>query len=172
MGWQVIWRSDILLRMTTTPNPPRGFSRFMYRAPIWLYRAHLGFVLGKRFLLLNHIGRKSGQARQAVLEVANYLPDQDTFIVASGFGFKSDWYLNVKAQPEVTIQVGRRQMEVMVTLLSPEQSGKQMADYYRRHPRTARSLVTRLLGHEVADDEEAYRQVGQEHIPFVTFTTR
>lgn len=157
--------------MTTVPNPPRGFSRILYRAPIWLYRAHLGFLMGQRFLLLNHIGRKSGQARQAVLEVANYLPESDTFIVASGFGFKSDWYLNVKMQPQVTIQVGRRRIEVTASLLSAQESGEQMASYYRRHPTAARNL-TRLLGLDVADDEEAYRQIGEENIPFVAFPPR
>ena len=157
--------------MTATPSPPRGFSRLMYRAPIWLYRAHLGFLLGHRFLLLNHVGRKSGQVRQAVLEVANYLPESDTFIVASGFGFKSDWYQNLQAQPEVTIQVGRRRIEVMANLLSPAESGAQMADYYRRHPTAARNL-SHLLGHEVADNEEAYRRLGEERIPFVAFRPR
>lgn len=157
--------------MTAAPNPPRGFSRLMYRAPIWLYRAHLGFLLGQRFLLLNHVGRQSGKPRQAVLEVANYLPEQDTYIVASGFGFKSDWYLNVKAQPDVTIQAGRRQLAVTAKLLSPEESGEQMADYYRRHPTAARNL-SRLLGHEVADNEEAFRLAGETLIPFVAFPPR
>jgi deazaflavin-dependent oxidoreductase (nitroreductase family) len=127
--------------------------------------------LGQRFLLLNHVGRKSGKPRQAVLEVANYLPEEDTFIVASGFGFKSDWYLNLKAQPEVTIQVGRRRIAVKANVLSAKQSGEQMADYYRRHPTAARNL-SRLLGHEVADNEEAYREAGEAFIPFVAFIPR
>ncbi len=155
----------------TARTPPRGISRILYRAPISLYRVGLGFLMGQRFLLLNHIGRKSGQVRQAVLEVANYLPESDTFIVASGFGFKSDWYQNLQAQPEVAIQVGRRRMEVTANLLSPEQSGAQMADYYRRHPGAARNL-SRLLGYEVADNEEAFRQVGRKNIPFVAFVPR
>lgn len=157
--------------MAATSNPPQGFSRLMYRAPIWLYRAHLGFLLGQRFLLLSHVGRKSGKPRQAVLEVANYLPEKDTYIVASGFGFKSDWYLNLNVHPDVTIQIGRRHMAVKANLLSAEESGEQMADYYRRHPTAARNL-SRLLGHEVADNEEAYRQVGEAFIPFVAFIPR
>lgn len=157
--------------MTAAPNPPQGFSRILYRAPIWLYRLRLGFLLGRRFLLLNHIGRQSGKARQAVLEVAHYLKEEDTYIVASGFGFKSDWYLNLKAKPQVTIQVGRRQMAVTADFLSPKESGEQMVDYYRRHPTAARSL-TRLLGVAVADDEEAYRTIGEESVPFVAFRPR
>ena len=157
--------------MTAAPHPPQGFSRILYRAPIWLYRLGLGFLLGKRFLLLNHVGRQSGKARQAVLEVANYLPEEGTYIVASGFGSKSDWYLNLKAKPEVTIQVGRRQLSVTADFLSPQESGEQMVDYYRRHPTAARNL-TRLLGVVVADNEEAYRNIGEESIPFVAFRPR
>jgi len=38
---------------------PRGLVRLAFRAPIWLYRAHLGWLLGYRFVLLTHTGRKS-----------------------------------------------------------------------------------------------------------------
>lgn len=41
-------------------KPPTGLSRILFRAPIWLYRRGLGWLLGKRFLLINHIGWKSG----------------------------------------------------------------------------------------------------------------
>jgi hypothetical protein len=34
-------------------QPPKGLSRLFYRAPIWLYRLKLGWLLGHRFLLLN-----------------------------------------------------------------------------------------------------------------------
>lgn len=31
-------------------RPPRGFQRLLWRAPIWLYRLGLGWLLGHRFL--------------------------------------------------------------------------------------------------------------------------
>jgi hypothetical protein len=46
------------------------FNRFMMRAPIALYRVGLGGLLGKRFLLLEHTGRKSGLTRRTALEIA------------------------------------------------------------------------------------------------------
>ena len=76
-------------------NPPSGFSRLLWRAPIWLYRAGLGWMMGNRFLLLNHIGRKSGLPRQAVVEVVVSNDEEGTFTIASGFGAKSDWYQNI-----------------------------------------------------------------------------
>ena len=47
-------------------KPVTGLKRIMFRAPIFLYRIGLGGLLGKRFLLLNHIGRKT------VMEVVNH----------------------------------------------------------------------------------------------------
>src|SRR5689334_1392695 len=44
-------------------QPPHGFSRMMYRLPVWLFHVHLGWLLGNRFLLLTHTGRKSGLPR-------------------------------------------------------------------------------------------------------------
>lgn len=40
-------------------------TRWLVRAPIWLYRARLGAVLGSRLLMLEHTGRTSGQRRRA-----------------------------------------------------------------------------------------------------------
>ncbi|HEU5434459.1 MAG TPA: hypothetical protein VFU81_22495, partial [Thermomicrobiales bacterium] len=54
--------------------PPAGVTRLLARAPIWLYRLHLGRLLGHHALVLTHRGRKSGKARQAILEVVRYDP--------------------------------------------------------------------------------------------------
>jgi deazaflavin-dependent oxidoreductase (nitroreductase family) len=150
---------------------PTGIHRLVWRTPIWLYKLKLGWLLGGRFLLLNHIGRKSGQPRQAVLEVANYDQNSDSYTVASGFGRKSDWYRNVLKTPDVSIQVGRRKLDVTAVALSPEESGVQMADYARRHPRAARQL-TKILGVEVDGSAARYHEVGTDMIPFVAFKAR
>jgi len=147
-------------------QPPRGFKRLLWRAPIWFYHLGLGGLLGGKFLLLNHTGRKSGQPRQAVLEIDDYNSETNTYLVASGFGRKSDWYQNILKSPEVTIQVGRKRMEAVAEPLSPEDSGEAMVQYARKNPKAARNL-TRLLGHELSGTEEEYRTVAQEHIPFV-----
>ena len=52
--------------------PVQGMVRRAVRAPIWLYRAHLGGFLGHQMLLLTHRGRKTGLPRQTVLEVLVY----------------------------------------------------------------------------------------------------
>ena len=74
-------------------------NRVLVRAPIWLYRFHLGFLFGRRMLLLEHLGRKSGARRYAVLEVVDH-PRTDEYVIVSGFGERSQWYRNVVANPQ------------------------------------------------------------------------
>jgi deazaflavin-dependent oxidoreductase (nitroreductase family) len=93
-------------------RPPSGLNALLFRLPIGLYRMGLGRLLGGRFLLINHIGRKSGQVRQAVVEVVRHDKETDSYIVAAGFGPQSHWHQNLRHRPEVTIQVGRRKLAV------------------------------------------------------------
>ena len=157
--------------MTKTERKPvTGLKKLFFRAPLFLYRIGLGGLLGHRFLLLNHIGRKSGKPRQSVLEVVNHDKTTDTYYIASGFGKKSDWYLNILAHPQVDIQVGWRKMVVTAVPLTPEQSGQAMVDYARRYPTAAKNL-SKILGFDVSSEEE-YRAVGRDSIPFIALKPR
>lgn len=147
-------------------KPPTGFQRLLWRAPIWLYKWHLGPLMGKRFLLLTHTGRKSGQPRQAVIEIDDYDEAANAYLVASGFGRKSDWYRNILKTPQVTIQVGNKKMAAVAEPLSPQESGEAMVAYARKHPKAAKNL-TKVLGYELDGSEESYRKAAEEHIPFV-----
>ena len=121
-------------------HPPHGIERLAWRAPIWFYRIGLGGLLGGRFLLLNHLGRKSGQVRQNVLEVVRRDAQADAYLVASGFGEKADWYKNVMAHPDVKIQVGSRHLTARAERLLLEQATEEMLDYNRRHPAALKTL--------------------------------
>ena len=149
-------------------KPPTGLGRLLWRAPIWLYRLHLGWLLDGRFLLLNHVGRKSGLPRRAVIEVAKYDPETQTCFVASGFGKKSDWYRNLLKTPDATIQVGRKKMRVTAVTLTPDQSAAMMVDYARRNPNAARNLC-RIIGYKVDGTEEDYAIIGRDYVPFMAF---
>jgi deazaflavin-dependent oxidoreductase (nitroreductase family) len=75
------------------------------------FRAHKGQITtgqlaGASLLLLTTIGAKSGQARVAPLA---YTRDGDRYVVvASNFGRPTDptWLANLRAHPEVTVEVG------------------------------------------------------------------
>jgi deazaflavin-dependent oxidoreductase (nitroreductase family) len=140
-------------------QPPQGCSRVFFRTPIWFFRLGLGGLLGKRFLLLNHTGRKSGLPRQAVLEVVQYVPEDNSYVVAVGFGPKSQWYQNILVNPEVSVQVGWKKWPARAIQLSREEGGVVFADFCKRYPGEAK--FASVLGFEVDGSEEDYRQMGE-----------
>lgn len=158
------------MRTTGRPQPPTGLARLLFRLPVHLYRMRLGWLLGGRFLLINHVGRVSGRARQAVIEVVEHDRDSDSYLVASGFGERADWYRNVLAAPDVTIQVGARRLAARAVPLSKEDSAEVMARYASRHPVAARKLC-RFMGFAVDGSEADFRGVGHQ-IPFLRLSPR
>jgi hypothetical protein len=64
--------------------------RLAFRLPIYLYRLNLGWLLGHRFLLLVHRGRRSGLRRETVLEVVRYNPATKESVVLSAWGERAD----------------------------------------------------------------------------------
>ncbi|ARP73745.1 nitroreductase family deazaflavin-dependent oxidoreductase [Streptomyces pluripotens] len=127
--------------------PSKGARRAVLRAPIKLYHLGLGGLMGQRMVLLTHTGRKSGQPRQVVLEVVARLPEPGTYLIASGYGERSQWLRNILATPKVEYQVGRRKYRGTAVPLPPEESGRALADYARTHPKLAERLM-RSVGHD------------------------
>ena len=154
------------VRKVRDATSPTGALRLVARAPVHLYRRHLGRLLGTRVLLLTHTGRVSGRPRQVVLEVVDHDPRTGTFLIASGFGPRAQWYRNIRHTPAVTILVGGRRLSATAQPLTPEESGRAMARYALRHPRTARRLM-RVCGLDVDGTADDYHLVGRDHVPFV-----
>lgn len=126
-----------------------GMRRRLMRAPLGLYRAGLGWVLGRRFLRLEHTGRRSGARREAVLEVAGEIGGSP--VVVSGYGTASDWYRNVVADPRVGVTWGRRSFPAEARRLDPAEAGEVLRRYRDDHPRAAAVLGDRL-GVSLVDD--------------------
>ncbi|MEZ4866779.1 MAG: nitroreductase family deazaflavin-dependent oxidoreductase [Caldilineaceae bacterium] len=155
---------------TSRPALPTGIKRWFFRLPIALYRLGLGWLLGGRFVLLNHIGRKSGQVRQAVVEVVRHDKATDTYTICSGFGPKTQWYQNLLATPDITIQVGARKLDVHAEPLSTSAGGDEMVDYARRNPTAAHKLA-QFMGFQTDGSEASYREIGMQ-LPFVALRPR
>jgi deazaflavin-dependent oxidoreductase (nitroreductase family) len=152
-------------------RPPAGLSRFLYRLPIYVYRAGFGWMFGNRVMLLHHIGRVSGRQRQAILEVVEHDLAGDSFVVASGWGPTAAWYQNVMRTPDVTIQVGRRTIPVTAVTLGADEGSDVFARYALHHRFLAKYLLPRLMGFSVDGSEADFREVGR-HMPFVRFVPR
>ncbi|OBA77035.1 nitroreductase [Mycobacterium sp. 1554424.7] len=157
------------MKIVKNIQPPAGLTRFVFRAPIHLYRLGLGWLFGSRLLLLNHTGRVSGKPRQTVLEVAER--DGDTYVVASGWGPSAAWYRNVLHNPDVTIQVGTRTIPVTATPLDKDEGAQVFLRYASRHRAAAKFVLPRVLGFSVDGSDADFRAVG-EKLPFVRFVPR
>ena len=119
--------------------------RLIARAPVALYRARLGWVFGQRFLLLEHLGRKSGALRRTVLEVVKHDVETGRWWVASCWSEKSQWFLNVMQTPDTAIVVGTRRIEVRAKRLSAKAGLRPLLDYAERDPSAFRSLASYVV---------------------------
>ena len=146
---------------------PCGLARLAFRAPIWLYRANLGWLLGHRFVLLTHTGRKSGLPRHTVLEVVRYDQPSGACIVASGWNTQSDWYLNVTANPSIAIQIGNQRSPATAVRLSPEAGAQELLDYARRHP-LALGELAKFMGYRLDGTQQDIYALGRM-IPMFLF---
>jgi deazaflavin-dependent oxidoreductase (nitroreductase family) len=113
---------------------PKRALRFALRLPIYLYHAHLGFLLDHRFMLLTHRGRKSGRLHETVLEVVVYDRASRTSYVLSGWGTAADWYRNIEAQPPVRVQVGTDDYAPVHHFLATEEATAVWTAFRRKHP--------------------------------------
>lgn len=132
--------------------------RALVRAPIWLYRAGFGRLLGDRLLMLEHIGRRTGVPRYVVLEILTR-PDDDTYVVASGFGSHAQWFRNVLAEPRVRVwSGGRRRAPATATVLPTADADRVLEGYAALHPRAwaaLRPTLERALGEPITVHDTA-----------------
>lgn len=159
-----------------TPERPRrqqqaGWLRAALRLPTYLYRWHLGWLLGQRFLLLTHHGRRSGRQYQTVLEVIGRTVTGE-LTVMSGWGRQADWYRNIQHQPCVQIIVGRTCMIVAPREVPTAEAVSILAAYEHRN-RIASPVIRRVLSALVGwryDGRPDSRQRLVQQLPLIAFT--
>ena len=92
------------------------------------YGRILGRVGGQPVLLLQTVGRRTGQRRTTPVQ---YLSDGETFVVVAshaGAARPPAWYLNLRASPHARIDVGGRGINVRAR----EAAGQERAELWRR----------------------------------------
>ena len=124
-----------------------------------------GVLLGSRLLMLEHLGRKSGARRFVVLEVVAR-PRPGTYVVASGFGARAQWFRNVRANPHVRIYAGgRRPAPATARLLTSDETAPALAAYAAGHPRAWAALkpvFETTLGARISDQETSLPMIAFE----------
>lgn len=116
----------------------------IFKLPIFLYRLQLGWLLGKRFVQITHIGRRSGKVHRTVLAVLRF--DEKTreiFAVSAWKG--SDWYYNIQALPALQVESSFVRYIPAQRNLSPEEITTTFIEYRRQHPIFSR-MVCRIPG--------------------------
>ncbi len=148
--------------------------RWGLKAPRAIYHAHLGWLLGHRFLLLTHRGRRSGLSRRTMLEVLRWDDRSREAIVMSGFGPGAQWLRNVDAGGGAEIQIGRERWSARMRRLATEEAVAVLADYERRN-RLIAPLVRAVLSHlsgERHDGTDAARRRIVSALPLIAFRPR
>ena len=153
------------------PQPPRGFSAFLYRLPIGLYRIGLGWLFGARFVLINHVGRRSGKLRRAVVEIVDKDRKADRYVVVSAWGEKAQWYQNIVQHPDVTIQVGARRIDAHARLMPVDEARQTLIDYVARYPKLAPELM-RAVGYTYDGTPEGFADLARDKMRLVEFPPR
>ncbi len=143
----------------------------LLRAPVYLYRWRLGWLLGRRFLLLTHTGRYTGARHQTVLEVMEYRREGPEVVVMSGFGRNANWLRNIHAKPDPEVIVGSRRFVAAYRILDGAEGVRVLRGYERRNRFMApvvRLVLSRLLGWKYhGTQSEQYRIV--EQLPLIAF---
>ena len=125
-----------------------------------IYRATHGLI-GHRFpgtpemLLLDHVGAKSGTHRTTPLVFAR--DGDNVILIASKGGYPKNpaWFHNLVANPDTTIQIGSKRMNVHARVAKPEE----------------RERLWRLAV-DVYSGYEDYRRRTDRQIPLVILTPR
>lgn len=132
--------------MALTDHKPRGLLRLLLRAPIWLYRARLGWLTANRLLYLAHRGRKTGARREVVVETVRYDREIPEVVVIAAWGKDPDWYKNLLAAPAIEVRLGaHRWLEPAHRFLPAEETLTTLLAYQRAHPHAWKRLAP-LLG--------------------------
>ena len=145
--------------------------RRLFRAPVNLYRWNWGWLLGHRFLLLIHVGRRTGLRRRTVLEVMEYRKEGPEAVVMSAFGRNADWLRNIEATPGPEVVIASQHFVAAHRFLEEEEAMRVITGYERRNwfiGPIIRAVLSRLLGWRYDGSESARRRLVAQ-LPLIAF---
>ena len=119
--------------MSIIERLPRFIWRLLrFLPPRLAYSFGLGSIVGHSILLLTTIGRRSGLPRVTPLL---YDEIEGIVYVGSARGTKSDWYQNLRVNPNVEVKVGSHRFRGCADLITdPLQVADFLEERMKRHP--------------------------------------
>ena len=134
--------------------------------PLHAYRHGRGWLLGRTFLLLVHVGRNTGKPHETVAMVLSYNDRDHEAVICSAWGPNADWIRNLKARPASEVRIGRDSFIPEHRFLTDDEALAVALDFQRRHPWRLRLMATILGWGKLNSDSALLRFVQQR--PFVS----
>ena len=142
-------------------------SRLVFRTPLALYRIGLGGVLGHEFVVLTHVGRRTGHVHETVLKVLRYDAITQESVVASAWGTQADWYLNLQVHPALAVRTAGAWYVPAARTLPPGEAFEVFADWTHRQHWFAELMLGQIgLSWDVSEAEQHAIVAG---FPFIGF---
>ena len=93
-----------------------------------------GQFAGADLLLLHTVGAKSNQER---INPLVYFKDSDKYVIVASKGgapTNPDWYYNIVAHPDVSLEIGAEHFKAHATVLEPEERNRIFAEIAQKSP--------------------------------------
>jgi deazaflavin-dependent oxidoreductase (nitroreductase family) len=146
-------------------DTPGRLALWVFRLPLGAYEHGWGRVLGRTFLRLVHVGRRTGRERSTVAMVLASDPGTHEAVICSGWGPEADWIRNLRAGPAVRVDIGRETFRPQHRFLTPEEAFAVATDFRRRHPHRMR-FISWVVGWGDLRSDDAVRAFVEAR-PFV-----
>lgn len=131
---------------------PGRLALLVFRLPLPLYRAGWGWLfLGRTFLVLTHVGRKTGKPHATAAMVLGEDKVSQELVICSVWGPRADWIRNLHAHPALRVQVGRTTFVPQHRFLTDQEALTVAEEFRRDHPWRVR-LISRVLGVDLRSD--------------------
>ena len=140
--------------------PVNPLLKLIVKSHVWLYKASGGrratTMRGRKIILLTTVGKKTGQPR--TVPVVPFFEGDDMFVIASMGGAPTHpaWFLNLRANPDVGVQLGPNQWRARAVSVEGEERDRiwkgvtaAMPDFGKYQEKTSRVIpVVRLVRQE------------------------
>ena len=138
------------LQQSLMTYPEAGWRKWMFKAPLQLWRLGLGPLLGQYLLVLTHKGRKSGRIYHTMVE---YHKLNEKIYVPAAFGSQSDWYQNIFTHPQVTVQTSNGSESMSAARVVDDQEVLDVFEYFLRRDPPLTKLYLKTLDIEPNADD-------------------
>lgn len=129
---------------------PNFVGRQLLRLPVLFHRLGLGEVVNAgRILILTTQGRNTGLARHAPIE---YRQHGSKIYVVSAWGERPNWLQNLRANPHVTVQRGRKSFSARANIVTNSGEALRVLHLFRRaNPMVYDAILKRMSEREDLD---------------------